>query len=94
MRPRGARVHRPVSGAPERLPLAVLAALCDILEVTPAELIATKADNVAPRNTAAGTGPTVVDVAATAGGRVLRDVMVTACGAEVAAGHRGPFGGI
>ena len=34
------QIHRLVTGTPERLSLPVLAALCDILEVTPAELIA------------------------------------------------------
>jgi DNA-binding Xre family transcriptional regulator len=33
------QIHRLVTGTPERLSLAVLAALCDLLEVTPAELI-------------------------------------------------------
>ncbi|MEF9904159.1 hypothetical protein [Streptomyces sp. P9-A2] len=45
--------------------LPVLAALCDILDVTPAELIATKAENAAPRRTAASGGADVVDLAAT-----------------------------
>jgi hypothetical protein len=56
----------PASGTPERLSLPVLAALCDILDVTPAELIATRADNVAPRKAAVGSTPAVVDLAATA----------------------------
>ena len=47
------QVHRLVSGTPERLSLPVLAALCDILDVTPDSLIATRADNVAPRKAAA-----------------------------------------
>jgi DNA-binding Xre family transcriptional regulator len=42
------QVHRLVTGTPERLSLPVLAALCDILEVTPTELIATRAENLAP----------------------------------------------
>jgi DNA-binding Xre family transcriptional regulator len=41
------QVHRLVTGVPERLSLPVLAALCDILEVTPADLIVTEASNVA-----------------------------------------------
>ena len=41
------QAHRLVSGTPERLSLAVLAALCDILDVTPAELIAARAGNMA-----------------------------------------------
>lgn len=51
------QVHRLVTGIPERLSLPVLAALCDILECTPAELIATRAANAAPRRT--GTGDAV-----------------------------------
>jgi DNA-binding Xre family transcriptional regulator len=35
------QVWRLVTGTPERLSLPVLAALCDILEVTPADLIVT-----------------------------------------------------
>ncbi|HEX9540184.1 MAG TPA: helix-turn-helix transcriptional regulator [Streptosporangiaceae bacterium] len=58
------QVHRLVTGTPERLSLPVLAALCDILEVTPAELIVTRAQNAAPRKAAAGGGP----AAAGAGG--------------------------
>jgi DNA-binding Xre family transcriptional regulator len=60
------QVHRLVSGTPERLSLPVLAALCDILDVTPAELISTRADNVAPRKAAVGSTPAVVDLVATA----------------------------
>jgi DNA-binding Xre family transcriptional regulator len=48
------QVHRLVTGIPERLSLPVLAALCDILECTPAELIATRAANAAPRRTGTG----------------------------------------
>ncbi|MGH3196977.1 MAG: helix-turn-helix domain-containing protein [Streptosporangiaceae bacterium] len=50
------QVHRLVTGTPERLSLPVLAALCDILGVTPADLIAVSADNVT-RPAAAGAGP-------------------------------------
>ncbi|MER7820480.1 helix-turn-helix transcriptional regulator [Streptomyces sp. NPDC096153] len=35
------QVHRLVSGTPERLSLPVLATLCDILDCTPTDLIAT-----------------------------------------------------
>ncbi|MER5185580.1 helix-turn-helix transcriptional regulator [Streptomyces sp. NPDC002896] len=59
------QVWRLVTQTPERLSLPVLAALCDILDVTPAELIATKAENAAPRRTAASGGAEVVDLAAT-----------------------------
>ena len=48
------QVHRLVSGTPERLSLPVLAALCDILECTPAELIATTAENITLRKAASG----------------------------------------
>jgi DNA-binding Xre family transcriptional regulator len=56
------QVHRLVTGTPERLSLPVLAALCDIFGVTPADLIVTTAENTAPRQ-AAGGGP-VTDLAA------------------------------
>ncbi|MFC7641620.1 helix-turn-helix domain-containing protein [Streptosporangium lutulentum] len=46
------QVHRLATGVPERLSLPVLAALCDIFTCTPAELIATKAENMAIRKTA------------------------------------------
>ncbi|MGW2090317.1 helix-turn-helix domain-containing protein [Streptomyces sp. NPDC001880] len=59
------QVWRLVTQTPERLSLPVLAALCDILEVTPADLIATRAENVAPRRSAASGGADVVDLAAT-----------------------------
>lgn len=58
------QVWRLVTQVPERLSLPVLAALCDILEVTPTELIATRAEAVAPRRTTAA-GAEVVDLAAT-----------------------------
>ncbi len=57
------QVHRMVTGTPERLSLPVLAALCDILEVTPSELIATRAVNAAPRRAAANDVPAPVDLA-------------------------------
>jgi DNA-binding Xre family transcriptional regulator len=50
------QVHRLATGTPERLSLPVLAALCDIFACTPAELIATKAQNVAVRKTATDVG--------------------------------------
>jgi DNA-binding Xre family transcriptional regulator len=56
------QVHRLVTGTPERLSLPVLAALCDIFECTPAELIATKAENATIRKVA--TGDAVVDLSA------------------------------
>jgi DNA-binding Xre family transcriptional regulator len=42
------QVWRLVTQTPERLSLTVLAALCDILEVNPAQLIATEAKNFTP----------------------------------------------
>lgn len=57
------QVHRLVTGTPERLSLPVLAALCDILEATPADLVATTAANVAPRKAVAGDAPAPVDLA-------------------------------
>ncbi|MFD8565160.1 helix-turn-helix domain-containing protein [Streptosporangium canum] len=59
------QVWRLVTQTPERLSLPVLAALCDILDVTPAELIATRAENVAPRRTSASGGADIVDLATT-----------------------------
>jgi len=47
------QVHRLVSGTPERLSLQVLAALCDILSCTPADLVTTTAENAGVRKTAA-----------------------------------------
>jgi DNA-binding Xre family transcriptional regulator len=57
------QVWRLVTQTPERLSLPVLAALCDILDVTPAHLIATKAENVTPAK-AVASGGTVSDLAA------------------------------
>jgi DNA-binding Xre family transcriptional regulator len=54
------QIHRLVTGTPERLSLPVLAALCDLLEVTPADLIETRAENSSARKTAGTTGPTAV----------------------------------
>jgi DNA-binding Xre family transcriptional regulator len=51
------QVHRMVTGKPERLSLAVLAALCDIFETDPAELIAISAENLGVRRTADGDLP-------------------------------------
>ena len=46
------QVHRLVTGTPERLSLPVLAALCDILHVTPDGLITVSAQPVSTRKTA------------------------------------------
>ena len=51
------QVHRLVSGTPERLSLQVLSALCDILGCTPADLVATTAENAGVRRTATGDLP-------------------------------------
>ncbi|MEU5594751.1 helix-turn-helix transcriptional regulator [Streptomyces sp. NPDC020298] len=48
------QVHRLVTGTPERLSLPVLAALCDIFDCTPTDLIATKAENAVIRKVAVG----------------------------------------
>lgn len=50
------QVWRLVTQTPERLSLPVLAALCDILDVTPAQLIAVKSESVSPRKAATGAG--------------------------------------
>jgi len=55
------QVHRLVTGTPERLSLPALAALCDILEVTPTDLIDTTAENATVRKTATGDRPSPVD---------------------------------
>ena len=57
------QVWRVVTQTPERLSLPLLAALCDIFGCTPADLIATRADNAAPRR-AASAGANVTDMAA------------------------------
>ena len=47
------QVHRLVTGTPERLSLPVLAALCDILNVTPDDLITVTAQPVSTRKATA-----------------------------------------
>jgi DNA-binding Xre family transcriptional regulator len=65
------QVHRLVTGIPERLSLAVLAALCDVFDVTPADLIATTAANVtAPA--ADGTTAQPTDIRRTDRGGAIR----------------------
>ncbi|WP_073818204.1 helix-turn-helix domain-containing protein [Kitasatospora sp. CB01950] len=51
------RVHRPVSGAPERLCLPVPAALCDVRDCTPSGLIATAAENLSARRAVGADAP-------------------------------------
>ncbi len=58
------QVHRLVTGTPERLSLAVLAALCDVFDVTPADLIATTTANVTPRAADGTTGNSAGELAA------------------------------
>lgn len=58
------QVWRLVTQTPERLSLPVLAALCDIFDVTPAQLIATRAEDVAPIRKVTGAGDGVVNLAA------------------------------
>jgi DNA-binding Xre family transcriptional regulator len=58
------QIWRLVTQTPERLSLPVLAALCDILEVTPADLIATRAETTSARRTATDDAE-VADMAAT-----------------------------
>lgn len=48
------QVHRLVTGKPERLSLALLAALCDIFDTDPGELVTTTAANTGVRRTAVG----------------------------------------
>jgi DNA-binding Xre family transcriptional regulator len=51
------QVHRLVTGNPERLSMTALAALCDIFDCTPAELIHTSAGNVTRRRAATDDRP-------------------------------------
>ena len=51
------QVYRIVTGEPERLNMRLLAALCDIFDVTPTELVPTEAVNVGVRKIAAGDRP-------------------------------------
>ncbi|MFF0659455.1 helix-turn-helix domain-containing protein [Micromonospora tulbaghiae] len=57
------QVWRLVTQTPERLSLPVLAALCDIFDVNPAQLIATRAEDIVPVRKAAGADG-VVDLVA------------------------------
>ena len=67
------QVWRVVTQTPERLSLPLLAALCDIFGCTPADLIATRADNAAPRR-AASAGANVTDMAASVRPKRARSV--------------------
>ncbi|WTX00984.1 helix-turn-helix transcriptional regulator (plasmid) [Streptomycetaceae bacterium NBC_01309] len=57
------QVHRLVSGTPERLSLQVLSAFCDIFGCTPADLVATTAENAGVRRAASGDVPALGDAA-------------------------------
>src|SRR5260370_34506401 len=57
------QVHRLVTGTPERLSLPVLAALCDIFDVTPADLIVTSAGNVTAARKTRTDGPAALSQA-------------------------------
>ncbi|MER6949210.1 helix-turn-helix transcriptional regulator [Nonomuraea sp. NPDC000554] len=52
------QVHRLVTGTPERLSLQLLAALCDIFQTTPTDLVPVEAQNAGVRKTADGDVPT------------------------------------
>jgi DNA-binding Xre family transcriptional regulator len=52
------QVYRLVTQIPQRLSLDILAALCDILECTPADLIEVRAAPVQVRKSASGSAPT------------------------------------
>jgi len=58
------QVHRLVTQAPERLSLAILAALCDIFECSPADLVQVSAEARTQRK-AAGEDRNVIDLATT-----------------------------
>lgn len=51
------QVYRLVVGTPERLNLTTLAALCDILEVTPADLLEVSVEARRPRKVASSATP-------------------------------------
>jgi DNA-binding Xre family transcriptional regulator len=57
------QVHRLVGGTPERLSLQVLAALCDIFECTPADLVTPSAQNVGARKVVGGDQPAPANLA-------------------------------
>jgi DNA-binding Xre family transcriptional regulator len=62
------QVYRLVAGTPERLSLVTLAALCDIFDVTPAELIEPGRDDTAVKTAAAKTKPGAAPSSAVAAG--------------------------
>lgn len=56
------QVYRLVTSQPERLNVYVLAALCDILDCTPADLIEPVVENASARKKTAAGGATTADV--------------------------------
>jgi DNA-binding Xre family transcriptional regulator len=59
------QVHRLVTQAPERLSMPILAALCDIFECSPADLVQVSAETATERKAAGDNGGNVVDLATT-----------------------------
>jgi len=59
------QVHRLVTQAPERLSMPILAALCDIFECSPADLVQVSAETSTERKAAGDNSGNVVDLAAT-----------------------------
>lgn len=56
------QVYRLVNQRPERMSLMVVAALCDIFECTPADLLTTTAADARARKTGTATPPNVVEL--------------------------------
>ena len=56
------QVHRLVTGTPERLSLAVLAALCDIFTIEPGDLITTEASSLGVRKAAGAAAPSTATI--------------------------------
>lgn len=71
-----AQVYRLVTGIPERLSLRTLAALCDILAVTPNDLIEPVAETAAARATGT-TGAKPAKASATSKARTPRRAEIT-----------------
>jgi DNA-binding Xre family transcriptional regulator len=67
------QVYRLVTGTPERLNLATLAALCDILDCTPADLIEVTVETSRRRKTANDTAPDPVPKGRPTRARIVTD---------------------
>jgi hypothetical protein len=67
------QVYRLVVGTPERLNLTTLAVLCDILAVTPADLVEITVDNRRPPKTMSQTAPAAVRNLRPRRARIVRD---------------------